>query len=276
MVAAVDLARGDGAESGEPSAVVLERADGNVRYLTAPWVKRASVRDLAKPDAAERDLAVTGGVTAALASPAARPSGTCTSWHVLEVIDGTGTRVLTDLGELVPARLTTGRPGTAADSAGAEERRAWAPYACSLDAVRSAGVRSVNTWEYAGQRLPDSGGKAAWVCTRAETWRGGGERVLAQFHTSGGARGTVAAQAENATACGAKDPHVLAGVLWKSSAGHWYLLAAGNRDTESIRTTGAVSGSARGNVLAVRAKQGAQAGLQGTLRDGRTVTGLGG
>ncbi|MEU5362722.1 hypothetical protein ABZ354_04345 [Streptomyces sp. NPDC005925] len=273
--AALDFARVDGAGPAEASAVVLERADVNVRYLTAPWVKRASVRDLAKPDAPARDLAITGGVTAPLASPAARKPGACTSWQVLQVSDGTGTRVMSDLGELVPARLTTGGPGAAADTAGAEGLRAWAPYACSLDAVRSAGVRSVNTWEYADQRLPDASGRASWVCTRAETWRGGGERVLAQFHAPGGTLGTVAAQAENVTACGAKDPHVLAGVLWKSPADRWYLLAAGSRDTESIRTTGAVSGSGRGNVLAVRAEQGARAALKGTLRDGRTVGGLG-
>jgi hypothetical protein len=273
--AALDFARVDGAGRAEASAVVLERADGNVRYLTAPWVKRASVRDLAKPDSPERDLAITDGVTAPLASPAARQSGTCTSWHVIRVADGTGARLMTDLGELVPARLTTGRPGSAADAAGAGGLRAWAPYACSLAAARSAGVRSVNAWEYAEQRLPDGSGPAAWVCTRAETWRGGGERVLAQFHTPGGTYGAVAARAENVTACGAKDPHVLAGVLWKSTAGGWYLLAAGSRDTESIRTTGGISGSVRGNLLAVRAGQGAQAGLKGTLRDGRSISGLG-
>ncbi|MDG9716122.1 hypothetical protein [Streptomyces sp. DH24] len=273
--AALDFARVDGAGRAEASAVVLERTDGNVRYLTAPWVKRASVVDLAKPGSAEQELAIIGGVTAPLASPAARQSGACASWHVLKVADGTGARLMTDLGELVPARLTTGRPGSAAEATGAGERRAWAPYACSLAAVRSAGVRSVNAWEYAEQRLPDGSGSAAWMCTRAETWRGGGERVLAQFHTPGGTYGAVVAQAENVTACGAKDPHVLAGVLWKSGAGDWYLLAAGSRDTESIRTTGGVSGSVHGNVLAVRAGQGAQAGLKGTLRDGRTISGLG-
>ncbi|HET9383093.1 MAG TPA: hypothetical protein VFP69_20000 [Streptomyces sp.] len=273
--AALDFARVDGAGAADANAVVLERADGNVRYLMAPWVKGAAVRDLAKPDAPERKLTITGGVTAPLASPAARPAGPCRSWQVLRVTDGTATHVLSDLGELVPARLTAGRPGSVTDTAGAEELRAWAPYACSLDAVRSTGVRSVNTWVFAEQRLPDEGGRAAWVCTRAETWRGGGERVLAQFRAPDGPAGTVAARAENVTACGVKDPHVLAGVLWKSPAGHWYLLAAGSEDTKSVRTTGAVEGSARGRLLVVRAKQGARAGLKGTLRDGRTIRGLG-
>jgi hypothetical protein len=98
--------------------------------------------------------------------------------------------------------------------------------------------------------------------------------VLAQFHTPGGAQGAVAAQAENVPACGARDPQVLAGVLWKSKAGGWYLLAAGNRATASIRATGGVEGSARGSLLTVPAEQGAQAELKGTLKDGRPVGGL--
>ena len=40
--AALDFARVDGATGAEADAVVLDRADGNVRYLTAPWVRRAA------------------------------------------------------------------------------------------------------------------------------------------------------------------------------------------------------------------------------------------
>ncbi|MBC9726065.1 hypothetical protein [Streptomyces sp. TRM68367] len=271
--AALDFARVDGAGRAEASAMVLDRADGNVRYLTAPWVTKVAARDLMKPGSGAMDLGLTDGVTAPLASPALR-GGTCTSWNVLQLTDGRGTWLLTDLGELVPARLTAGRPGSAKDASGAEAQRTWAPYACSLGAMRSAGVRSVNAWAYAEQPLPDASGSAAWVCTRAETWRGGGERVLAQFHTPGGRYGAVAAKAEHVTACGARDPQVLAGVLWKSAAGSWYLLAAGSRDTESIRTTGGVEASVQGHLLAERAKQGAQAVLKGTLEDGRSISGL--
>lgn len=160
---------------------------------------------------------------------------------------------------------------------GAQALRAWAPYACSLGSLRSAGVRNVNAWAYARQPLPGAGeaGSAEWVCTRAETWRGGGTRVLAQFHTPGGAYGAIVAKAENVPACGAKDPHVLAGVLWKSETGSWYLLAAGSRATSSISTTGGVRASARGGLLAVRAEQGARAELKGVLDDGRPIGGLG-
>lgn len=271
--AALDFARVDGASGAEAEAVVLDRADGNVRYLTAPWVTGAVERDLLKPTAGTMNLGLTGGVTAPLASPA-QQSGSCSSWHVLQLTGGSGTRLLTDLGELVPAHLTVGRPGAPGEASGAAALRAWAPFACSLAVVRSQGVKSVNAWEYARQALPDASGEASWVCARADTWRGDGAQVQAQFHTPGGALGVVAAQAEDVPACGAKDPHVLAGVLWKSAKGEWYLLAAGAEDTKSIRATGGVNGSAEARLLTVRAKQGAQARLKGTLKDGRTIGGL--
>ncbi|MEU4090434.1 hypothetical protein [Streptomyces aureus] len=271
--AALDFARVDGASGAEASAVVLGRADGNVRYLTAPWVTGAAERDLLKPSAGAMDLTLSAdGSTSPLAGPPA--TGACTSWNVLQVKDATGTRLLTDLGELVPARLTAGRPAAPRDPAGAQDLREWAPFSCSLATLRSGGVRTVNAWEYARQPLPDGSGPASWVCTRADTWRGGGTRVLAQFRTPGGTYGAVTAKAENSPACGSRDPHVLAGVLWKSAGGHWYLLAAGGKDTASITATGGVSGSAAGPLLTARAEQGARAELKGTLADGRDISGL--
>ncbi|MFE6284177.1 hypothetical protein [Streptomyces sp. NPDC057877] len=271
--AALDLARVDGATRAEAGAVVLQRTDGNVRYLTAPWVTGAAERDLLKPGSGAMDLTLADGVTSPLASPAAR-SGACTSWNALQLTDGSGTRMTTDLGELVPVRLTTGHPDSPHDATGAEELRAWAPYACSLSAARGNGVRSVNAWQFTEQPLPDASGSAAWVCTRADTWRGDGARVLAQFRTPGGRYGAVAAKAGDSPACGARDPHVLAGVLWKSPEGSWYLLAAGDRETVSVRTTGGIEASAQGNLLVAKTEQGARAELAGSLEDGRTVGGL--
>ncbi|MFF6810598.1 hypothetical protein ACFZAG_11995 [Streptomyces sp. NPDC012403] len=271
--AVLDFARVDGAGRAGSGAVVLSRADGNVRYLLAPWVREAGERDLREPGSGVMSLPLSDGVTSPLASSALRP-GPCTSWNVLQLTDGTGTRLVTDLGELVPAHLTAGRPGGAREVSGARALRTWAPYACSLGAVRSAGVRSVNAWAFAEQPLPGAGGTAEWVCTRAETWRGGGARVLAQFHTPGGRFGAVAAKAESVPACGEREPRVLAGVLWKSGAGTWYLLAAGSSDTVSVRATGGVEGSARGRLLAVRAEKGARAELRGRLEDGRSIGGL--
>ncbi|GGX09240.1 hypothetical protein [Streptomyces chartreusis] len=272
--AALDFSRVDGAGRAEASAVVLSRADGNVRYLLAPWVKDAAERDLLKPGAGAMDLGVREGITSPLSSPIGQQTGACSSWNVLQVTDRTGTRLLTDLAELVPARLTTGRPGAAEDVTGARALHTWAPYSCWLGAMRSAGIRSVNAWSFAAQPLPDGTGTADWVCTRAETWRGGGERVLAQFRTPGSKVGAVAAKAQNVPACGERDPHVLAGVLWKAKAGGWYLLAAGTADTASITATGGVQGTAGNNLLATEAEQGAQAKLKGTLNSGRVINGL--
>ncbi|MEU6085835.1 hypothetical protein ABZ865_03340 [Streptomyces sp. NPDC047085] len=271
--AALDFARVDGASGAEASALVLGRSDGNVRYLTAPWVKKAAERDLMKPDATPTALALTDGVTASMDSPALR-SGGCTSWDVLQLTGADGTRLATDLGELVPAHLTAGRPGRTGEASGAEGLRDWAPFACSLAVARSAGVRSVNAWAYAQQPLPDASGSGEWVCTRAETWRGDGTAALAQFRTPGGPVGAVVAKATDVPACGPRDPHVLAGVLWKSKAGNWYLLAAGSKETSSIRSTGGVTASGQGPLLAARAEQGARADLEGTLADGRRISGL--
>ncbi|MEU6576979.1 hypothetical protein [Streptomyces sp. NPDC046805] len=271
--AALDFARVDGATGTAASAVVLGRSDGNVRYLTAPWVTKAAERDLMQPGSGAMDLDLTDGVTAPFAGPAVQP-GACTSWNVLQLTDASGTHLATDLGELVPARLTTGRPGSTGDAPGAQALRTWAPFACSLGEERSAGVSSVNAWAYADQPLPDAGGTAAWVCTRAETWRGAGSVALAQFHTPQGRFGALAAKGTNVTACGPRDPHVLAGVLWKSGTGAWYLVAASSRNTASIRATGGVTGATRGRLLAVRAEQGAQARLKATLDDGTALNAL--
>jgi hypothetical protein len=67
---------------------------------------------------------------------------------------------------------------------------------------------------------------------------------------------------------------VLAGVLWKSDGGGWYLLAAGSEDVSEVEATGGVTGSAEGRLLAVEAEQGVQAELKGVLQSGREISGL--
>ncbi len=267
--AALDFARVDGASGPEASAVVVNRADGNIRYLTAPWVKAAAVRDLLKPAGKALPLhRDKDGVTDPFAGPA--PTGRCTSWNALRLRDATGVvGTSTDLGELTPARLTAGRPEAPREAGPAD----WAKAACSLASVRSNGVRSVNAWAYARQTLPEANGAAQWVCTRAETWRGGGSRSFAQFETAGEPAGAVAAKAEDTTACGARDPKVLAGVLWKSQGGNWYLLGAGSKDVASLTTSG--GDRVQGNVIAVRTERTARARLSGTLADGTKVSTLG-
>ncbi|WTL22950.1 hypothetical protein OG329_31790 [Streptomyces sp. NBC_01506] len=293
--ARVDGAAADTAPGAAPAtyALVAGRTDGNVRYLTAPWVAATSVRDLLDPTGDARPLRRgADGVTDPLPAPGAK--GECGAWDVLEVAEkaaggadakagagaGTGAvRLLSDLGELAPARLTSGPPTAPADVSGDAARAAWARTACLLPAVRSHGVRTVNSWQYASQPLPESNGDARWVCTRADTWRGTDSRVLAQFQAPSAKAGTpppgaVAARASSTAACGAREPHVLAGVLWKSRAGRWYVVAAGGGEFRSVRATGGVTGDARGALLAVPAKPGDRAELDGLLADGTRVGAL--
>ncbi|MFD0152063.1 hypothetical protein ACFVID_22145 [Streptomyces sp. NPDC127132] len=272
--AALDFARTDGADAVGSAALVVSRASGNVRYLTAPWVRETAVRDLLAPAKEPWPLARDAdGVTEPVPSPAQAKE--CERWNSLQVREGSGTRLLTDLGELAPARLLWGPPDAPADVTAKEAREAWARTACRLTAVRAHGVRSVNAWRFASQPLPEGAGRGTWVCTRAETWRGTGDRVLAQFLVpSPKAPAALAARSEGSPACGVRDPRVLAGVLWQAPSGGWYVLAAGSPDFTSLETSGGVKGRADGPVLAVKAKAGARADLDGTLRDGTRVAAL--
>ncbi|MFD0342530.1 hypothetical protein ACFVH0_28285 [Streptomyces sp. NPDC127117] len=271
---ALDFARVDGADRASAAALIVARAGDRIRYLTAPWVTAVSVRDLLAPGGAPHPLRRgPDGVTAALTSPATARD--CRAWEVVEVRDGRSARLMADLGELAPARLTSGPPSAPHDVTGRAERDSWARTACLLPAVRSHGVRSVNSWQYAVQSLPEDNGSARWLCTRAETWRGTGSRVLAQFQApsapaaaTGGPPGAVAARAEDSPACGARDPRVLAGVLWKSQGGRWYVLAAGSAQFASLTASGGVAARSDGRLLAAPARAGDRARLNGTLMDG--------
>ncbi|WP_329036699.1 hypothetical protein OHT61_09140 [Streptomyces sp. NBC_00178] len=281
--AALDFARVDGADAVSASALVVQRRGGWIRYLTAPWVRGAAVRDLLAPLRAPRVLALDPhGVTGPVAAPEPSEDGRadCRSWQALEVRDGTAVRLMTDLGELTPARLTSGAPSAPHDVSGRAERESWARTACLLPAVRSHGVRSVNSWAYARQQLPEGAGAAQWLCTRADTWRGTGSRVLAQFQAppelsgGAGAPGAVAARAEDSPDCGMRRPRVLAGVLWKSDGGRWYVLAAGSGQFASLTADGGVRGRTDGRLLALPAREGDRARLAGVLADGSRVGAL--
>ncbi|MER6095340.1 hypothetical protein ABT154_05670 [Streptomyces sp. NPDC001728] len=272
--AALDFARTDGADTVGSAALVVSRAAGNVRYLTAPWVTETAVRDLLAPGRDARPLPRDGdGVTEPMTSPALAKG--CTRWNTLQVHDGSGLRLLADLGELSPARLLWGAPGAPVDATGPDARAAWARTACQLTAVRAHGVRSVSAWRFARQPLPEGAGRGTWLCTRAETWRGTGSRVLAQFLVpSPEVPAALAARSEGSPACGVREPRVLAGVLWQAPGGGWYVLAAGSPDVTALETSGGVKGRADGPVLAVKASAGARADLDGTLRDGRRMGAL--
>ncbi|MFG3002047.1 hypothetical protein [Streptomyces sp. NPDC048340] len=266
-IAALDFARTDGASADTATALVLSRVDGNVRYLAAPWVTGAVLRDLLKPGEAPAALKLTDGITPPVAGPA--PDGSCTSWNALALTGDGATRLVTDLGELTPARLTSGAPGAERNVTEGAELGEWSRTACLLPSVRSHGVRTVNAWTYAKQPLPEGDGTATWLCTRAETWQGTADRVQAQFLAPGTAPAAQAAKAEGSPACGPREPRVLAGVLWKSRAGQWYVLAAGSAQFASLSVSGGgVNGATAGNRLAVKAPAGAQVDLSGKLTDG--------
>ncbi|WP_406860548.1 hypothetical protein ABZO31_08840 [Streptomyces sp. HUAS MG47] len=269
----LDFARTDGADAAGSAALVLTRTSANVRYLTAPWVRTTASRDLLRPAKPVLPLALDGyGVTDPMLSPA--QARDCSAWPVLQLRDERGERLYADLGELAPARLTWGAPGAPGDVTGRAARESWARTACLLPTVRSHGVRSVNSWQYAEQRLPAGGGRAAWLCTRAETWRGTGARVLAQFQAPGATTGALAARSEVSPACGPREPRVLAGVLWQARTGQWYVLAAGTRDFVSLTTTGGVEARRGGRLLAVEAERGVRAQLVGKLANGMRVAAL--
>ncbi|MFD7628068.1 hypothetical protein ACFV7Q_18870 [Streptomyces sp. NPDC059851] len=274
-VAALDFARTDGASAETATALVLSRVDGNVRYLTAPWAAGVGLRDLLKPGEATVPLKLgPDGVTPPVPSPA--PAGNCTSWNALSLTGDGATRLVTDLGELTPARLTSGAPGAERDAAEGGELGDWSRIACLLPSVRSAGVRTVNAWTYAKQQLPEGEGTATWLCTRAETWAGVQDRVQAQFLAPGAPLAAQVAKAEGSPACGPREPRVLAGVLWKSKAGQWYTLGAGSTQFASLSASGGgVNGSAVGNRLALKAPAGAQVELSGKLTDGTKARSLG-
>ncbi|MFF3563194.1 hypothetical protein ACFYXS_24420 [Streptomyces sp. NPDC002574] len=291
--AALDFTRVDGADA-STAAVVLGRIDGNTRFLTAPWVTGSASRDLLGPGRPAQKLGRTAdGVTdpvrmpgAASDTSSAGADGPCgTSWPALEFQAAKGVGpdkpfLLTDLGDLVPVHLTYQAADSAApaEAAGKDALASWARTACHLGSMRGMGVRTVNTWQYAEQRLPEDNGRAAWLCTRADTWTGTNGRTLALFlppvaePTSPGA--PVGQSTKDTGACGRSVPQVLAGVLWKSTAGHWYLLAAGSPDVARINATGGVTGSAEGPTMAVRAEQGARAELSAVLDSGTGITTL--
>ncbi|MDT0307559.1 hypothetical protein RM780_11365 [Streptomyces sp. DSM 44917] len=276
--AALDFARVDGADLTGASAVVVGREDGNTRFLTAPWVSEAGVRELTDTGAESAELPVgEDGVTGPVRTPVGVEEAECTGFPVLELTAQGAERplLLADLGELAPALLTSGAPGDAEPAAASE---AWARLACHLPAMAGGGVRSVNAWEFAEQNLPDGAGRAQWVCSRAETWRGVGSRTFAQFlppPARPGEPAVVTAVAEDATACGPRDPAVLSGVVWRSPARSWYLVAAASEPATGITAHGDVTGETTGRTLTLPAKEGDQPHLTAHRADGGDLPMLG-
>ncbi|MFE7137218.1 hypothetical protein ACFVAG_05685 [Streptomyces sp. NPDC057644] len=282
--AALDFARTDDADVTTGAAVVVSRTADSARFLLAPWIAESTTRDLLAPDTPGRPLEVgPDGVTAAVPRPGA--GGACDTWPVVQLrsserIVEKHAFLLTDLGELTPTHLTympkPGR-GTPArqprEATGPDALLAWARTACSLRSLSGSGVRSVNNWAFAEQKLPEGGASADWVCTRADTWRGPG-RVLVQFLAPAASPtdpATVVADRDDTALCSKFGQHVLAGTHWRADSGRWYVLGAGSRAVTGIRATGEVRGAAGGPTFAVRAPRDADVELTASLREGGTL-----
>lgn len=286
--AALDLARTDDADVTTGAALVLSRTGAGTRFLTAPWVSETTTRDLLKPNTPAADLKVSAqGVTGPVPAPPA--GGACTAWPVLQLrssarIVEKHSFLLTDLGDLSPVHLTyTPLPGTGAparqprEATGSAALLTWARTGCRLDGMRGAGIRSVNTWDFAQQELPEKGGRAVWACTRADTWRGPGN-VLISFRTpasSPTAPVDVVGQARSTAACSRFGQHVVAGAHWRSPAGHWYVVGAGSREVTGIAASGGAKGEQRGTTFAERAPKTARVELTARLKTGDSLKELG-
>ncbi|MFD4020373.1 hypothetical protein [Streptomyces sindenensis] len=283
--AALDFARTDDADVTTGAAVVVSRTGVGARFLLAPWIDASATRDLLAPDAPGRPLEVgPDGVTAVVPRPAA--GGACQTWPVLrlrssERIVENHAFLVTDLGDLAPVHLTyTPKPGRGAparqprEATSTEALLAWARTACSLRTLAGSGVRSVNNWAFAGQKLPEGRASADWLCTRADTWRGPG-RVLVQFLAPAASPtepAAVVADRDDTALCSRFGQHVLAGTHWRAASGGWYVLAAGSRAVTRIEASGAVRRAAGGPTLAVRAPRDADVELTASLRGGGTLT----
>ncbi|MEU6120832.1 hypothetical protein [Streptomyces sp. NPDC047123] len=247
--ATLDIARSDNSDVTDASALTLVRTRVSARYLLAPWVSESGLRDLRKPDSLPRPLPLAGGVTPAVALP---PAKGCGSWPALQLrssakIVENHRFLLTDLGGFSPVHLTyqplPGKTGPASASRRPVEATssaalvAWSRTSCGLPEL-DPGVRSVNTWDFARQKLP-GGGSGTWNCMRADTWKGPGQVLIGLRPSTG--RPLLAGSARNTAACSRYGQHVVAEVEYRTAEGERYLLAAGSRAITELTAAGKTS-----------------------------------
>ncbi|MEU5820504.1 hypothetical protein ABZ798_05190 [Streptomyces sp. NPDC047803] len=269
--ATLDVALADGSGVTDGSALTLLRGATSARYLLAPWISAAGLRDLRDPDHLPEPLRVTGGVTQPVPLP---PEKGCGTWPALQLrssskIVENHRFLLTDLGELSPAHLTyQPLPGSGdrkrgarpVEATGSAALTAWSTTSCELPRLDS-GIRAVNTWDFAGQQLP-GGGRGTWSCVRADTWQGPGQVVIGMRPDSG--RPLEAGAARHTADCSRFGQHLVASVVYRDGDGNRYLLAAGSRSVTGLTGGGK---TASGHTLAVR-------NPANTTVEARTATGL--
>lgn len=280
------FARVDDADPTTGAALVIGRGNGWMRYLLAPWISDVTVRDLVAPAAPVHGLHVApDGVTDRILTPPVG-SAVCGHWPAAQFRPSTRIGaaaanppfLVTDLDDLVPVRLTSLPPGGTpaagpGEATGAPALQGWARTVCSLGSLRGAGVRSVSNWAFAEQRLPEGGGSATWMCTRADTWRGPGSVTL-QFLPPAARPAepaAIAGRAANTAACSRFGAPVAGDVRWRAKSGKWYLLAAGSQEVGGFDVTGGVRATGDGGTFAApvgAGGPGAAAQVVGRLRSG--------
>lgn len=247
----LELTRSDQSDVTSAGAVLLRSTAAGDRFLLAPWVDTAQLRDLRAPDTPAGNLAPVDGLTAAIAAP---PASGCAHWPVLQlrsspVIAEHHAFLLTDLGGITATHLTfTPPPGKAPanyprEATGPDALLTWARLGCTLAPLRGEGVKAVNAWEFALQALPEGRGTAAWTCTRADRWNGTGSAAT-QFLAPAPETGPVVTTAvqPQGRSCSRYEQYVVADTWWRSPAsGRSYLLAAGSRHIVSIGTSGSLT-----------------------------------
>ncbi|MET9317339.1 hypothetical protein ABZX12_36435 [Kribbella sp. NPDC003505] len=273
------LDRVDSADLMTSAAIAVSRTPQGTRYVLAPWIAAAAVRDLAAPAGVSRPLEVDAGLTAAV------PGGSagCRSRFVLELRSSPAVAekhafVLADLGDLIPAHLTymplpgDGTARSPREVLSAEARSSWALHACSLDGWHDAGTRLINNWAFAEQQLP-TGGTARWSCLRVDAWSGQGLATVRLEPPSGPA--VPVGTAAGTSACSRFSQNIAAATVWRAPTRQSYVLAAGSR-----HVTGLVLRTNRGRrvittpVAAPLVPGTIVTGLQARLANGKTFEGL--
>ncbi|MFJ4678012.1 hypothetical protein [Kitasatospora sp. NPDC088783] len=224
------------------AAVVLRRDERGARYLLAPWVASAATRRLDRPDEAERPLAFADGVTDPVPGTAAPGCpGPVLQLRSDPVVAEQHAFLLADLGGLAPAHLTYTPPpdGSAParpprEAVGAQALRRWAAGACAVPEA-GPGVRQLNLWEFADQRLPQNAGELAWACLRADRWDGSGSAAAAVLPPNGG-RAERLARADG-RACSRYEQDTVAQYRWRAPNGTAYLLVAASRRVSRLLVT---------------------------------------
>ncbi|QMU70690.1 hypothetical protein [Streptacidiphilus sp. P02-A3a] len=280
----LELSRSDDSDVTSAGAVLLRSGPAGDRFLLAPWVATAQLRDLRAPNTPARGVSAAEGVTPALPAP---PASGCGSWPVLQlrsspVVAEHHAFLLTDLGGITAAHLTytpppqRGPAESPREATGPDALLTWARLVCTLPALRGQDVKQVNAWQFAQQPLPEHQGAADWVCTRADHWDGTGSAATLFLPPAAvGAPGLTTAVQPQGRACSRFQQSVLGWTWWRSpQGGHPYLLAAGSRRVTRISTGGTLpSGDAAtpGHTLTLAVTPRAGAVLGARLDTGQQV-----